>query len=552
MKKIHLVGMILVFLLLTSAASAAPPAPLDPALERALRAAEESDGDLRVIVYLREPAPTAASVTALQAHAARTQAPLRAYLDAAQAAGQVAAYTPFWIFDGLAVQARPETVRALAARPDVAAVRLDRYRRWVETFAAASDPAAWGVPRIRADQVWASLNISGTGAVVAGMDTGVDWLHPALQTAYRGYNPHGPANHLFNWYDATSMGSAYPVDGHGHGTHTLGTILGSDGIGVAPGARWIGVRVLDSAGYGYDSWIHAGFQWLLAPGGDPAMAPDVVNCSWGNHNGALTTFQSDLRALRAAGINVIFAAGNDGPSASSVNSPAALPEAFAVGASDQDEEVANFSSRGPSPWGEIRPHVVAPGVDVYSSLPGGVYGSWSGTSMAAPHVSGLVALMRSVSPTVSITRAAYLITSTAVPLGDPVPNNDAGWGRVDALAAVAALVHHGYLSGTVMRADDGRPVADATVQALRQNSTDIGHAATSADGHYLLILAPGDYDLTVSAFGYQTATLWAVPVTTDTTTVRNIPLTPLPSGRLRVHPSDGATGETATATVSVL
>lgn len=320
-----------------------PPGIVEPALARALAHAGPQD-TLRVIVYLQEqPAPEAVvagapSVTeahsrlveTLQTTAARSQAPLRAYLAKAQATGLVESYTPFWIVNGIAVHANRDAISVLTTRPEVVTVRLDHYRQWLPIIPTRSDDFSryyrqerlksllhtqieWGIERIRADDVWHTLHISGTGTVVAGMDTGVDWLHPALQANYRGYNPHGPSNHIYSWCDATGGGALYPVDGHGHGSHTLGTIAGQEGIGVAPGARWIGVKVLNSQGYGYDSWIHEGFQWLLAPGGDPAQAPDVINCSWGNSNGHLTTFQPDLQALRAAGILAVFANGNKRP-----------------------------------------------------------------------------------------------------------------------------------------------------------------------------------------------------------------------------------------------
>lgn len=548
-----------------------PPGVIEPALARALAEAAPEEA-LRVIVTLRQqPSPRRAVLSAsnrtearirlvasLQSLAEVAQTPLRAYLEGARAAGTVESYTSFWIFNGLALRACPSVIRALAAHPTVAAIHLDHYRRWLSDnqHPATSNqhPASsieWNISRIRAPEVWSSLHISGTGAVVAGMDTGADWIHPALRTNYRGYNPHGFHNHVGNWFDAVN-GSQYPVDDHGHGTHTLGTVAGGDGIGVAPGARWIGVKVLDSQGYGYDSWIHAGFQWLLAPGGDPAKAPDVVNCSWGSDNGHLTTFQADLQALRAAGILPVFANGNAGPGEETVGSPASLPEAFAVGASDEYDQVANFSSRGPSPWGEIRPHVVAPGVHVRSSLPGGLYGTSNGTSMAAPHASGIVALLRSVSPTLNITRATFLITSTAVPLGDPIPNNDTGWGRVDAFAAVAALAHPGFIAGTVTRSEDGAPIGGATVAAVPHGGGGGGTTTTSDDGTYLLPLAPTTYDLTVSAFGYESETVWGVVVATDVTTVVSISLTALPTGTLRGRVTDGATGDPLTATVSVL
>lgn len=497
-------------------------------------------------------------ITQLQAVAERTQTPLLVRLEQMQAAGEVQSFTPFWIFNGLAVRARPATVRALAQDPMVATVQIDHYRRWVEdrrsTASLSWTPSAlpeWGVSRIRADQVWATLNISGTGIVVAGMDTGVDWLHPALQRNYRGYNPRGPSLHTYSWFDAVNR-SHYPFDDHGHGTHTLGTAVGQDGIGVAPGAKWIAVKVLDRYGYGYDSWIHAGFQWLLAPGGDPSKAPDVVNCSWGNPNGALTTFENDLRLLRAVGIVPVFANGNGGPREGTVFSPASLPEAFAVGASDPYDLVASFSSRGPSPWNEIRPHVVAPGVVVRSSLPGGLYGNMSGTSMAAPHVSGLVALLRSVSPTLSITHTLHLITSTAVPVGAPLPNNTAGWGRVDAFAAVAMVVRAGWLTGTVRRADTNAPIAGAEVSACSRDPQPItARTTTDAQGWFTLTLRSGLYDVTAAAFGYVPATQGGVWVEVGKGAVLSFSLAALPTGTLRAHVATTASLPlTATLTVS--
>ena len=555
-------------------------APIEPELLRALLQAD-ADDSFRVILQLREQADLQAAaggdssasatetrsriVSALQSTATNSQFLLRPYLDGAQAAGRVKSYISFWIVNSVAVDADRDTIFALADRPEIAAVRLDHYRQWITAETPISNPSTvlrtsvqsptsteWGITRIRADEVWASLNISGTGAVVAGMDTGVDWFHPALKTSYRGYNPHGPANHTYSWHDATPDGALYPVDGHGHGSHTMGTIVGQEGIGVAPGARWIGVKVLNSQGYGYDSWIHAGFQWLLAPGGDSAQAPDVVNNSWGNANGGLTTFQPDLQALRAAGIFATFANGNEGPGGGTVSSPASLPEAFAVGATDSDDEVASFSSRGPSPWGEIRPHVAAPGVNVYSCLPGGAYGLMNGTSMAAPHVAGIAVLLRSVSHTLSVTRTAFLITSTVVPLGDPIPNNDTGWGRVDAFAAVVALKQSGFVTGAVTRVGDGAAVAGATVAAAPHGGGSGGTSTTAADGSYLLALAPTVYDVTASAFGYAPATIYGVTVTTGATTIENFFLTELPTGTLRGQISDDSTGLPLVADVAVL
>ncbi len=570
-----------------------PLAPLEPDLARALAHAGP-DARLQVIVEMRPQADlrlAAAGATTpqearrrivatLQATALRSQAGLLGALQTAQEAGQVEQVTSFWIFNGLALRnASPALIRALATRPDVALLRLDHWRRWVDgpnvgwvgpgrfpsglvaggslaagtSVGQSGESVEWGVARIRAPEVWSALGVTGTGVVVANMDTGVDWLHPALQRRYRGYDPKGFHQHEGNWFDATGAGAQYPVDGHGHGTHTMGTIVGEDGIGVAPGARWIAVRVLNGAGYGYDSWIHAGFQWLLAPAGDPSLAPDVVSNSWGNSLGSLTTFQEDINALRAAGILPIFSVGNDGPDRRTVGSPASLPGAFAVGASDEDDEVANFSSRGPSPWGEVRPYVVAPGVNIRSSTPGGVYQSWNGTSMAAPHVAGTVALMLSANPDLTITETASILTRTAVPLTTTIPNNDSGWGRVDAYEAVALAARAGILSGTVT--SGGQPVAGATVEAVRLGGTlglGGGRTRTDAQGRYRLLLAAGAYDVTASAFGYASQAVHNRTVITGQTTVQDFVLTPLPTGQVAGTVREAGTGNPISATLTVL
>ncbi|MDW8102483.1 MAG: S8 family serine peptidase [Anaerolineae bacterium] len=538
-----------------------PPEPrgsaiLEPALAKALASASPDDL-LSVIVVLKEqelPEKWAGArdrmVANLKAFAARTQAPLKAYLDEARTSGFVESYFSFWIFNGFALKAKPQAIRQLASHPSVAAIFLDHYRQWLREKPFISlQSTEWNIERIRAPQVWSSLAISGTGAVVAVMDTGADWLHPALRFNYRGYNPHGPAIHFGNWFDPVT-GSVYPFDDHGHGTHVLGIAVGWGGIGVAPGARWIAVKVLDGNGFGYDSWIHAGFQWLLAPGGNPALAPDVVNCSWGTPSAMSTVFQADIRALRAAGIVPVFAAGNGGPSPGSINSPASLPEAVAVGASDPYDQVASFSSRGPSPWNEIRPHVVAPGVNIRSSLPGGTYGYQSGTSMAAPHVTGLIALMRSVSPTLSVTRTLFLITSTAVPLTLTIPNNDSGWGRIDAFAAVAVVLNAGSIQGTV-RNVGGAPIPGATVSATPRDGPGGGNTIADPSGRYALFLAPGLYRLTASAFGYYSQTFPNVAVSRGATTTVNFTLQSLPTGTLEVYVYEAATGRPLTAAISI-
>jgi len=523
---------------------------LDPELLRVL--ADERTLPLSVIITLRPPEhftlaplpdePKAARLAwtaTLKEQFAISSAPLESLLLQAQRSGELWTIQDLWIINGFAVTANPALIRRLALQPAVAAVRLDQRRLYLdpafESVTAASSERTgveWGVERIRAPEVWETLGITGAGIVVAGVDTGVDYQHPALNANYRGNLGYGAFEHSHAWFDAVS-GGLYPYDDHGHGSHTLGTAVGQDGIGVAPGARWIAVKILSGGGYGQDSWIHAGLQWLLAPGGDPLLAPDVVVCSWGSTNAWEETLAPDLAALKAAGILVVFAAGNEGPVAGSLRSPASLPGVFAVGASDPYEAVASFSSRGPSPWGEIKPNVVAPGVNVRSAAPGGVYVEMNGTSMATPHVAGVGALLRSITPTISVPLLTYVITATAVPYTTTLPNNDSGWGRVDALAAVRMVTHPGRIVGTV-RNVEGAPVRNAHVQVTPRELPGPSAAVfTDAAGYYQALLPPSLYNLTTTAFGYFPQSQLAVRVFTDTVTRVDFQLAALPAGEVR-------------------
>lgn len=469
-----------------------------------------------------------------------------------------------WITNAVAASGPLETVLAVAARPDVAIVRLDKR-------VPLSDPAAglhrasrvltplqqtpeWGIRKIRADLVHSALQIDGAGVVVANIDTGVDWLHPDLQPRYRGYTGPGKLpNHTGNWYDAVGQGATYPVDTDGHGTHTMGTMVGQNGIGVAPGAQWIAIRAFDSSGTALNSWLHDAFQWAMAPNGNPALAPDIINNSWSSNNGFSTEFKADIQALLAAGIIPVFAAGNNGPGSGTVGSPGSLPEALAVGATDANDIIAGFSGRGPSPWSETKPEVSAPGVNVRSTLPGGTYGNYSGTSMAAPHVAGLAALLLQADPALAGDAAAVenVLKTTAVPLGSPIPNNNYGWGRVDAYSAVMAVGGGGTLAGVITDAVTGLPVGDALVQITPSLGGTTINAGSDAAGAYRQGLAPNTYDVTASAFGYQPATVLYVTVTTGTETVQNFGLSPKPTGVLSGSLTDKLSGRPLSATVSI-
>ena len=505
----------------------------------------------------RSPVARALLVSALQSTADSSQRAFDAFLAQPALAGQVSVLRQFWIFNGEVLSASPQAIRAIAARTDVSSVSIDEWRRWISSngvgsgviqptapfsrtgafaFQLVSAPAVppWGIQRIRADQVWSGLGISGTGVTVATIDTGVDWQHPALQTNYRGWNGRLPPDHLHNWYDATDEGSLYPTDMNGHGTHTMGTIVGLNGIGVAPGARWMAAKGLNGQGYGYDSWLHAAFEFMLAPGSDPSYAPDVVSNSWGNSDGTSSEFAPDIAALQAAGIFVVFANGNNGPMSGTVGSPASLPSAVGVGATDPDDEVTSFSSRGPSPFGPVKPDISAPGLNVVSSYPGGSYASASGTSMATPHVAGTVALILSAVPTLSITATLFVLTSTAVPIGTNLPNNDAGWGRVDAYSATLSVLSTGVIQGFVL--DGAQPVSDAIITAATTSSGVMRRISSTSDGsgHYAIVAPTGIYTLTAHAFGYyDSAPSSPVLVVSGQVRTVNFSLDYMPSGVVR-------------------
>jgi subtilisin family serine protease len=478
-------------LVVTHAASAACPANVAPQVWEATAAGEAEflvvlaeQADLGVAAALpgRE-ARLRAVYDALRETALRTQAALRVELD-----DRGVAYRAFYIVNMLAVKGDRALVLRLAARSDVARIAANPQVRQVlpeggsieRPFADVrpQSPQAveWNVARINADDVWA-FGYTGQGIVVAGQDTGYDWTHPALVRQYRGTNGI-TATHDYNWHDAIhtnnhgfnacGVDSPEPCDDDGHGTHTMGSIVGDDGagnrIGVAPGARWIGCRNMDN-GWGTPATYAECFQFFLAPypiGGEPftdgvpSLAPHVINNSWTcppSEGCDWSTLQAVVENARAAGIVVVASAGNDGPACSTVAEPIALYDAaFSVGATDSSDNIASFSSRGPvtvDDSGRLKPDVSAPGVGVRSSLPGGGYGLRSGTSMAGPHVVGSVALLWSAQPSLigDVDVTEWLIAQTARPHVDTScggapggrPNNVYGWGVVDALAAVRAI-----------------------------------------------------------------------------------------------------------------
>ncbi len=222
----------------------------------------------------------------------------------------------------------------------------------------------------------------------------------------------------------------------------MGVIVGGDAggtsIGMAPGARWIAARIFNDGGQSTATAIHAAFQWVLDPDGDPntADAPNVVNNSWSYGYGSTCNlaFQPDVQALRAAGIVPVFAAGNFGPGASTSVSPANYPEALAVGAVNGSGLIYSASSRGPSACGEtstVYPEIVAPGVGIRTADRYGMYQVASGTSLAAPHVAGALALLLAAHPNLTAAQQEHALELGAYDLGVGGPDSTFGFGRLD-------------------------------------------------------------------------------------------------------------------------
>ncbi|HIC87928.1 MAG TPA: DUF11 domain-containing protein [Anaerolineae bacterium] len=574
-----------VVLLSPSGTTAAPPVPLGhgTSIEPQLLKELAAEGKATFLVYLKEqPLPELSVATiartdklerrqavfqSLRDVAERSQTDLRAFLTKAQLAGRASDITPLWIINAVAVTGDETLLRALARRPDVARIMSNHVYRLEPPLRQAAPDAVggttWNVQRLRADQVWADFGIDGNGVVVATIDTGVEWTHPALLHAYRG-GPQG--NHNYNWFDATGESPDVPVDPHSHGTHTMGIIVGQDTscsgelpcpftIGIAPGARWIAVRVFDASGYTSDLELHRGFQWILAPtdlngeNPDPSKAPDVVNSSWGATNIAKPNFRPDVRALRAAGILPVFSAGNAGErGVGTVGTPAAFPESFAVGAVDPNDLVTDFSSRGPSFWGETKPEVVAPGAYVRSSVPGG-YDDYSGTSMAAPHAVGLAALLLQADPSLSPDDLEQLMMRSAVDLGTPGSDNSYGAGRLNAYAAVYWASKAGRLSG-VVRSAAGDLLAGATVSGVSQSDPTLRFTATAdEDGAYRVAIPAGSYTMTAQAFAFQPQTQTNVAVFADFESVRDFRLLPQPTLELSGRVTEAGSNEPLEATI---
>ncbi len=416
-------------------------------------------------VSLEERAYTV--ITLLQEKADRTQPAVVNFLNS-KSTTEVVKVQRFWITNMLMVEAIPAVLMELSTRNDVAYMDLDARLEWDQPVDSGPAPQESpngheiGLERINAHVMWRA-GFTGEGRIVMNDDTGVDGNHPALSYKWRGAQPGVPASAA--WFDPIFF-TTFPNDGDIHGTHTMGTMCGlqpstNDTVGVAPGAQWIASNGIMTSPH--TSTSIAAWQWAINPDNNPGTIddmPDAIGNSWYDPavttecNASLNPYINASNSVEAAGIAIIFSAGNNGPGAQTCTSPknVNLNEVsfWATGAVDGNNAslpIASFSSRGPvtneCTTGiaslDIKPEASAPGVSVRSSIPGSSYSTLSGTSMACPHVVGAIALLREAHPTITGHEAKMALYQTARDLGTPGEDNTFGMGIIDVWAAHLAL-----------------------------------------------------------------------------------------------------------------
>ena len=374
-------------------------------------------------------------------------------------------FTPYYLVNGLEVDGGPFIKMALLKNDAVERILDDPQLRPLPQPVSAGDAQtqdlpqqpAWNLTMIHADQVKSELGITGQGIIIGQTDSGVDGKHPQLSSNYRGV----ASGDDYNWFDPWNA-SQIPVDLIGHGTMTLGIAAGKD-IGIAPDAQWIGCVNL-ARNLGNPARYLDCMQFMLAPfpqnadpftDGDPSQGAMVVNNSWGcpTVEGCdAQVFEGAAAALETAGIFLSAGAGNTGDyGCSSVTDPIAIyPSVFTVGSVNQGGDLSTFSSVGPvivDGSDRQKPDLLAPGEQITSAFPGAGYNTADGTSFAAPHVTGVVALMWSANPALigDVEATMAILRQTAQPYTGVIVDcgqegSTVGAGILDAYAAVQAAL----------------------------------------------------------------------------------------------------------------
>ena len=463
---------------------------------------------------------------ALKNAAERTQPAVLQTINSLVATDQISSVHSFWIINSFVLTGDYASAQALAAHPAVAKVRAPGKYEIFDAPQEISPAALAAVGRlsnaptgagplaalaalapdvpltvqhnlneVHAPQAWA-LGYTGSGITVGQMDTGVRWTHENVNARYRGVvAPPDPGNiHDYNWLDGYSTFTV-PTDNNGHGTHTMGTIVGTSpnptygNTGTAPGAQWMAVRICATSSCDLTP-IMNGFQWILAPTrvngtqARPDLRPRISSNSWGNSTCNDAEFQTGVTNWVNAGIFPDFATGNSGPGAGSVGVPAAYPNSWGTGNLDTSTSnwtINSSSSRGPSCWdNSIRPQAIAPGTSICSSVNGSDTSyscSYTGTSMATPHIAGALAVLLSKNTNETIPQLMYAITSTAFfsPTWGTRPNNNYGWGAAanGCRAGRNPRTRHGHADGDRHLADrHPHQYRDANAASLRNSNGD--------------------------------------------------------------------------------
>jgi subtilisin family serine protease len=410
----------------------------------------------------------------LSEFSAEQQAGVLAYL----ATTDAESVRSFWVVNAVYCEATPTVIQQLAQRPEVSYVNYDRVNcpelPEPELQPAGADEIAWGVDKINAPAVW-TLGYTGKGVVCGHIDSGVDYTHPDLAD-HLWTDPNYP-HHGWNFENDNDD----PMDGdviYGHGTHTAGTVAG-DGTsgtqtGVAPDAQIMICRVRGTADALAESQVWAAMQFVVSPPLSPSRGADLYTMSLGwqiQWNPDQSTWRTVADNVNAAGLSQIVAAGNErglNQPPNACRCPGNVPPPWwnpqntgtgelsgivCIGATDDADAIASFSSPGPCTWSSVtpfndyeyppgltRPDVSAPGVNIRSCARGGGYHNLDGTSQATPHVAGTVCLMLSKNPDLTPKEVDSILEFTAVDRGAVGKDNDFGAGRIDAFAAVNYVV----------------------------------------------------------------------------------------------------------------
>ena len=415
-------------------------------------------------MYASRAERSTAVYDALRSRAEASQSRVRAWLAKRPVNSASVTVTTLWMTNQLSVRGPgvdSALIHQIAAQHDVEHVYWDEPV-YLDAPSSEGMPMAkgeaqpmplevqWGVDRIGAPGVWSMFGGSnGSGIIVANIDTGVRSTHEILRASY--------ADDGRSWFDPYER-SQRPSDIRGHGSHVMGTIVGANGYGVAPGARWIACKGLQDDGSGASSQLIMCGEWLICPtdpngnNADCTRTPHVVANSWGGAGGR-TLYDNMIAGWHTAGIVPVFSGGNNGPGCGTAGGPGDR-DVLGIGSTTDTDALSSFSGVGPSLFGTMKPELSAPGSLITSADPASdsSYSVKSGTSMACPHVAGAVALLLSRRPGLSYAEVKALLQDNAERqlqttgvacsgVGDmEFPNHQFGHGRLDVARAYRALL----------------------------------------------------------------------------------------------------------------